>query len=170
MLASGDLQLVILALLKDKPRHGYEIIKALEDHSQGLYTPSPGMVYPALTYLEEMGFAVSETEGTKKLYRVTDLGGEHFNKHRAEIRETMDELAKVGEKMARMREHAEDREAEEQKWESGSHDRRALKEDFRALKEDLKSAIFETIQAPLDEKKRVLAILRRALDEVRRKS
>src|ERR1700735_4750951 len=61
MLASGDLQLIILALLSDKPRHGYEIIKAIEEHCSGIYTPSPGVVYPALTYLEETGFAVSET-------------------------------------------------------------------------------------------------------------
>ena len=52
MLASGDLQLIVLALLQEKPRHGYEIIKALEEHSSGLYTPSPGVVYPALTYLQ----------------------------------------------------------------------------------------------------------------------
>ena len=70
MLASGDLQLIILALLSMKPRHGYEIIKAIEEHSSGIYTPSPGVVYPALTYLEETGFALSETQGTKKLYRI----------------------------------------------------------------------------------------------------
>src|SRR3984885_5061020 len=67
MLASGDLQLIILALLSEKPRHGYEIIKQVGEHSSGAYTPSPGVVYPALTYLEEMGYAASESEGTKKL-------------------------------------------------------------------------------------------------------
>src|SRR6202049_4715714 len=67
VLGSGDLQLLILLLLSEKPRHGYEIIKAIEEHCSGIYTPSPGVVYPALTYLEETGFAVSETEGTKKL-------------------------------------------------------------------------------------------------------
>ncbi len=54
-LASVDLQLLILALLSDKPRHGYEIIKALDERSKGFYAPSPGMVYPALTYLEKSG-------------------------------------------------------------------------------------------------------------------
>src|ERR1044072_3839042 len=61
-LASGDLQLIILALLAEKPHHGYEIIKALEDRSHGFYAPSPGMVYPALTYLEEIGHATIEAE------------------------------------------------------------------------------------------------------------
>src|SRR6202020_1345913 len=73
-LASGDLQLLILDLLAEKPRHGYEIIKALEERSKGFYVPSPGMVYPALTYLEEIGHATVETEGTRKLYQLTDLG------------------------------------------------------------------------------------------------
>src|SRR5688572_29640957 len=53
-LASADLQLLILALLAEKPRHGYELIKAFEERSSGFYTPSPGMIYPALTYLEEL--------------------------------------------------------------------------------------------------------------------
>ena len=72
MLASGDLRLIILALLSEKPGHGYEIIKAIEDHSSGVDSPSPGMVYPALTYLEELGYTASESEGTKKLYRITE--------------------------------------------------------------------------------------------------
>src|SRR5208282_4097464 len=83
MLASGDLQLIILALLSEKPRHGYEIIKQIEEHSSGAYSPSPGMVYPALTYLEEGGFATSELEGTKKLYRITEAGTKHLNENRA---------------------------------------------------------------------------------------
>ena len=74
MLGSDDLQLIILALLQEKPRHGYEIIKALEEHSSGIYTPSPGVVYPALTYLEEVQYAVSEAGGNKKLFSITDAG------------------------------------------------------------------------------------------------
>src|ERR1700734_4105560 len=78
MLASGGLQLIILALLSDKPRHGYEIIKAIEEHSSGIYTPSAGVVYPALTYLEEMGYASVEQDGNKKQYRITEAGTEHL--------------------------------------------------------------------------------------------
>src|SRR5271156_4201549 len=58
-----DLQLIILAMLADKPSHGYELIKALEERSGGFYTPSPGVIYPALTYLEEIGYATFESEG-----------------------------------------------------------------------------------------------------------
>src|SRR5512144_1736182 len=59
-LGADHLQLVILALLEEKPRHGYEIIKALEERSGGFYSPSPGTIYPALTYLEELGYASVE--------------------------------------------------------------------------------------------------------------
>src|ERR1700732_1823040 len=81
-LASVDLQLLILGLLADKPRHGYEIIKALDDRSRGFYVPSPGMVYPALTYLEEIGHATIEAEGTRKRYHITDAGREHLAENR----------------------------------------------------------------------------------------
>src|SRR4029453_1414258 len=80
-LGAGAVRLVILALLEERPRHGYEIIKALEETSKGFYAPSPGMVYPALTYLEEVGFATVEAEGSKKLYRITDTGLAHLSEN-----------------------------------------------------------------------------------------
>ncbi len=73
-LGSGDLQLLLLLLLQENPRHGYELIKAMESRTSGYYTPSPGVIYPALTYLEEIGFASVEAEGNKKLYRITESG------------------------------------------------------------------------------------------------
>jgi DNA-binding PadR family transcriptional regulator len=77
MFEQGALRLVILRLLSEKPRHGYEIIKAVEESFGGAYTPSPGIVYPTLTLLEEMGYArVTAEEGGKKLYAITPEGGE----------------------------------------------------------------------------------------------
>jgi DNA-binding PadR family transcriptional regulator len=71
----GDLRLVILKLISEAPRHGYEIIKAIEDKVGGAYAPSPGVVYPTLTLLEELGYIVLDSaEGGKKLYRVTGAG------------------------------------------------------------------------------------------------
>src|SRR5258706_10049549 len=102
-LGSGELQLVILALLEEHPRHGYEIIKALEETSKGFYAPSPGMVYPALTYLEEVGFATVETEGSKKLYQITDLGRAKLNENRALADAILAQLMRVGSKMERVR-------------------------------------------------------------------
>ena len=92
MLAAGDLQLIILALLSKKPRHGYEIIKQVEEHSSGAYAPSPGMVYPALTYLDEMGYTISETDGAKKLYRITEAGTKYLNDNRTGVEEILDQL------------------------------------------------------------------------------
>ncbi len=75
MFGHGDLKLLILHLISQKPRHGYEVIKGIEDELSGAYSPSPGVVYPTLTLLEEMGHAtVSSPDGTRKLYEITPAG------------------------------------------------------------------------------------------------
>ena len=73
-LEQGDLRWLVLDLIAEQPRHGYEIIKAIEDLMNGHYTPSPGVIYPTLTYLEETGLIASETQGSKKRYSITDEG------------------------------------------------------------------------------------------------
>ena len=70
----GELRFVILALIAEKPRHGYEIIKAIEEQFGGSYSPSPGVVYPTLTLLEEQGNATVEEIGGKKSYTITEQG------------------------------------------------------------------------------------------------
>ncbi len=70
----GELRLVVLALVAERPRHGYEIIKAIEERFGGSYSPSPGVVYPTLTMLEELGHTTVEEIGGKKLYTVTAEG------------------------------------------------------------------------------------------------
>ena len=71
----GDLRVVILKLIGDAPSHGYEIIKAIEEKVGGAYSPSPGVIYPTLTLLEELGYVtVENAEGGKKLYRITEAG------------------------------------------------------------------------------------------------
>lgn len=104
MLASGDLRLVALFLIEQQPRHGYDLIKAVEEKSGGFYSPSPGIVYPALTFLEEAGYVTSAMEGNKKLYTITDDGRTHLADNREAIESTLDFLAKAG---ARMREWGE---------------------------------------------------------------
>src|SRR5271154_283096 len=175
MLASGDLQLIILALLSEKPRHGYEIIKQVEEHSSGTYSPSPGMVYPGLTYLEEMGYAASETEGTKKLYRITEIGTAYLNENRASVEDTLDQLARYGRKLAEFQKKFAENEDEERE-NSGTDSRHGIKSEwrearreFREVRNDLKAALCEKFDAPPEERKRVFAILRRAIDEIRSK-
>jgi DNA-binding PadR family transcriptional regulator len=70
----GDLKYVILDLLKDQPRHGYDIIRALEDRMRGHYRPSPGSVYPTLQMLEDLGYVTSSQQEGKKVYSITDEG------------------------------------------------------------------------------------------------
>jgi DNA-binding PadR family transcriptional regulator len=70
----GDIRLVLLELLKDKPRHGYELIKAMEERSGGFYRPSPGAVYPTLQLLEEEGNVTSEMVEDKRVYTITAAG------------------------------------------------------------------------------------------------
>jgi DNA-binding PadR family transcriptional regulator len=70
----GDLKYIILDLLKEKPRHGYEIIRDFEDLSHGFYKPSPGAVYPTLQMLEDMGYATAVEQGGKKVYSITEQG------------------------------------------------------------------------------------------------
>ncbi|MBN1691150.1 MAG: PadR family transcriptional regulator [Dehalococcoidia bacterium] len=72
--SKGDLKYVVLDLLKDKPRYGYEVIRALEQRSHGFYTPSPGVVYPTLQMLEEMGYAGAAERDGKKIYTITEEG------------------------------------------------------------------------------------------------
>ena len=83
MFEQGSLRLVILHLLQDKPRHGYEVIKAIEVLVGGDYSPSPGVIYPTLTLLEELGYAAVEAEnGGKKLYRVTAEGVDFLDQNK----------------------------------------------------------------------------------------
>ncbi|MBI1810207.1 MAG: PadR family transcriptional regulator [Gemmatimonadetes bacterium] len=97
MFEQGDLKFVILQLLAEKPRHGYDVIKALEERSGGRYAPSPGTVYPTLTLLEEMGFAVATAEeGGKRVYAITDEGRAYLEANRSTVDEVLDRLSELG--------------------------------------------------------------------------
>jgi DNA-binding PadR family transcriptional regulator len=76
----GDLKYVLLELIKDTPRHGYDVIRELEEQSHGMYKPSPGVIYPTLQMLEEMGYAVSSEQEGKKVYTITAAGREVLEK------------------------------------------------------------------------------------------
>jgi DNA-binding PadR family transcriptional regulator len=82
--AHGDLRLVVLHLIAEKPRHGYEIIKAIEESVGGTYSPSPGVIYPTLTLLEELGYVTvtTEADGGKKLHTITPQGQTYLDANR----------------------------------------------------------------------------------------
>src|SRR5262245_58154786 len=82
----GDLRYVLLQLIADKPRHGYELIKAIEEKFGGTYSPSPGVVYPTLTHLEGLGYLRTESGGgTKKLYSLTEEGASFLAANRVAV-------------------------------------------------------------------------------------
>ena len=92
---SGDMKYVILRLLKDKPMHGYEVMKALGEETNGCYSPSPGTVYPTLQWLEDEGLVeVSEVEG-KKVYSITDEGLEFLDEHRSTVDDIFDRIGET---------------------------------------------------------------------------
>lgn len=91
----GDLRLVILHLTAEKPRYGYEVIKAIEERLAGLYSPSPGVVYPTLTLLEEMGLvSVDETDG-KKLYVATQAGLAHLTANKVTVEAILARMTEI---------------------------------------------------------------------------
>ena len=92
MFESGEVKFVILRLLREKPRHGYEVIKALEEQMHGCYTPSAGTVYPTLQLLEDEGYVrVVETEG-KKVYHITPEGERYLDEHRDLLDEILERV------------------------------------------------------------------------------
>lgn len=162
-LASVDLQLLILALLAEKPRHGYEIIKAFDERSKGFYIPSPGMVYPALTYLEEIGHANVEVDGTRKLYHITDEGKQHLENNRSTADAMFAQFGRVGERMERVRRAMRVEDTGESP--DSELERRGSKELLRARR-DLKLALADKWGSSREEQQRIAEILKRAAAEI----
>jgi DNA-binding PadR family transcriptional regulator len=95
----GDLRWVILKLIAEKPSHGYELIKAIEERLGGAYSPSPGVVYPTLTLLEELGLvAVIQSEGAKKAYGVTEEGDKALAENAATVEGLFQRIATIAER------------------------------------------------------------------------
>ena len=97
MFEQGDLKYVILQLLAEKPRHGYEIIKALEEKFGGAYAPSAGTVYPTLSLLEDLGYAtVVPEEGGKKIYTITNEGRAYLADNKSAVEDIFERIANLG--------------------------------------------------------------------------
>jgi DNA-binding PadR family transcriptional regulator len=161
-LGSADLQLLVLKLLAEKPRHGYEIIKELDERSKGFYVPSPGMVYPALTYLEEIGYATVAADGARKLYSITEPGRQHLTENMASADALLAQFGRVGDRMDRVRRAMQDDEDGEQDL-SG---RRGGRKELKRAMHDLRLALGEKWHASAEEQQRIAAILQRAAAEI----
>jgi DNA-binding PadR family transcriptional regulator len=94
---SGELRLVLLKLIADQPRHGYDLIRAIEEMTHGAYAPSPGVIYPTLTMLQDMGF-IEETreDGPRKAYAATDEGRAHLAEKEEEVAALVERLEDLG--------------------------------------------------------------------------
>ena len=102
MFDQGDLRLILLKLISEKPSHGYELIKAIEDSLGGAYSPSPGVIYPTLTFLEEAGFAtVSPEAGGKKLYAITPEGEAELEANKAAVDQLFARIGELGSRSSR---------------------------------------------------------------------
>ncbi len=155
-LSSSDLQLVLLALLADQPAHGYELIRILEERSGGFYAPSPGMIYPALTYLDEIGHAAVMPDGTRKLYSLTDAGRAHLTANRARADLMLDALSRIGGRMEQVREaFAGVTDADPQ-----------ASDDLHRARHELKHALMRKRGCDPEEARRIARILDRATVEI----
>ena len=92
---AGDMKYVILKLLRDKPRHGYEVMKELEERLHGCYSPSPGTVYPTLQWLEDEGLVRAKDVDGKKVYEITDAGRKFLEEHRDVVEDIFDRVRDV---------------------------------------------------------------------------
>jgi DNA-binding PadR family transcriptional regulator len=156
-LASDDLQLLLLSLIAEKPSHGYDLIKLLEERSGGYYVPSPGMIYPALTYLEEAGHATVEQEGTKKLYRISEEGKAHLDLNRAAADELLAQLDRIARKMNEMRRAFT---GDDESGDDGDTT------ELRQVRRELRRVLHERKRGSLEENRRITEILRRAIADI----
>ena len=155
-LASDDLQLLLLALIAEKPSHGYDLIKLLEERSGGYYVPSPGMIYPALTYLEEAGHAIIEQEGTKKLYRISEEGKAHLDAEPGCRRRAPGS--------ARPHRPQDERHAPRLQGDEDGDERDT--NELRQARRELRRALHERKRGTPEESRRIAEILRRATAEI----
>jgi DNA-binding PadR family transcriptional regulator len=157
MLAHGDLRLIALALIAEQPRHGYEIIKLLEDRTAGWYSPSPGVVYPTLTFLEEVGYVTAQAEGAKKLYAITEQGSDHLAENRHLVEAVLERLAAIGARVTNLRRHAGE-----------ADDRPAVPRLVQAAIENLHEIASKRIEADAEAEVRVVEVLARAAAELKK--
>ncbi|WP_420962279.1 PadR family transcriptional regulator [Brucella sp. IR073] len=157
----GELRLVVLALIEKAPRHGYEVIKAIEEHSSGCYSPSPGVIYPTLTYLEETGHAVANPDGNKKVYSITEEGRLHLKENRKIVDAALERIRLIGERMARARQwfegddgHGRDRDIPD------------VAPEVNEARRALKAALASRLDASAETQARIAAILRKAAEEI----
>ena len=159
MLAQGDLRLIALSFIAEAPRHGYEIIKLVEEKTADWYSPSPGIVYPTLTYLEEAGYVTASTEGSKKLYTITEEGSTYLKANREIVDAVLDRLTALGERVNRWRRSAR----------GGRDNRRPLPPLTEAALDHLRETVGKRLEGDAEAEAHLVEILARAAADLQRK-
>ena len=158
-LAQGDLRLVALALIAEAPRHGYDIIKRLQEKTADWYSPSPGIVYPTLTSLQQAGYVIASTEGSKKRYIITPEGRAYVAANRDLVEAILGRLTALGERVSRWRRSMRD-----------EHDAgRALPPLVRAALDHLRETVSNRLEGEAEAEAHFVEILARAAAEIQRK-
>jgi DNA-binding PadR family transcriptional regulator len=157
MLAQGDLKLLALALIAEQPRHGYELIKFVEEKTGGLYSPSPGVVYPTLTFLEEAGYVTAESEGAKKRYTITEEGRAYLGENREIADMVLERLEAIGKKLARRR----------RAWEERYGEQNDMPPLVQAALDNLRVIATKQLESDENAETRIVEILARAAQDIR---
>jgi DNA-binding PadR family transcriptional regulator len=160
MLAQGDLKLLALALIAEQPRHGYELIKLLEEKTGGFYSPSPGVVYPTLTFLEEAGYVTAESEGAKKRYTITDEGRTYLEENRDVADMVLERLEMIGKKLARRR----------RAWEERYGEQPGVPPLVQAALDNLRAVAAKQLESDENAETHIVEILARAAQDIRSRS
>ncbi len=156
----GELRLIVLSLVAESPRHGYEIIKALEDRSGGFYSPSPGVIYPTLTFLEEAGHAVSSADGNKKVYAITDAGRAYLEENRVQADAILSRIEWIASRLTQAKHFFERGE------EPRDRDIPEVLPELNAARRALKAALAAKIGSSVEEQRRIAELLLKAAKEI----
>lgn len=166
MVADGDLRLVVLSLLERAPRHGYDIIKAIEELTSGSYSPSPGVIYPTLNVVEEAGQATVSRQGNKRIYTISAVGAWHLTNNRPATDAILDHLDTIGRRIAQTREWF-GRGGDAGRDNRPDRDIPGVVPELNDARRALKAAIAGKIGGSSIEQHRVADILLRAVAEIR---
>ena len=153
-----ELHLLLASLLREAPRHGYQLRKQLDSLSNGFYSPSPGVLYPALARLEAQGHATIQMQGKRKRYHLTEAGHAYVAGHQAQLDHLFAVLRHAARKIVWMRQAETD--------EALASAETGWLPEFVAVRRELKQVMLAQSEASPAEQQRIVAILRRAIQKI----
>lgn len=168
LLSSDEMHLIVLHLMQEKPIYGYEVMKAVEQLTSGVYTPSPGMIYPLLNYITELNQADIEVEGKRKKFTITPDGNAFLEENSENLSIILERIKLYGERLHDMKSRMEEEESAEDAWgrEHGGAQNFDMRREFHEIRHNLRKAMFKKRLASPEERKRVIGILQKAIEDI----